>query len=218
MTEVKKLSNNKEVLAYLAEKFPACFSLDGEAKPLKIGIFEDLAKQLEDDESVSKTRLRTALRHYTNSWRYLRAMKQGAARVDLTGEPVSTVDEEQQTHAAEALAQSKAAAAERKKAAPAKPRATPQRARVPKPNKAAEKPAGETKALAKRASKKVAQPKLQAAEKANLRVGQKVQVKAGKQPIAGEVVEVDRNDVVVQLHNGLTVKVTVDAIFLAQQE
>ncbi|MGQ4275890.1 RNA chaperone ProQ [Pseudidiomarina sp. E22-M8] len=218
MTEVKKLSNNKEVLAYLAEKFPACFSLDGDAKPLKIGIFEDLAKQLEDDESVSKTRLRTALRHYTNSWRYLRAMKKGAERVDLAGEPVSTVDEEQQTHAAEALAQSKAAAAERKKAATATAPTPPQRAKVPNRNKTATKPSGDSKAPAKRASRKVSKPKLQAADKASLRIGQRVQVKAGKQPIAGEVVEVDRNDVVVQLHNGLTVKVTVDAIFLTQQE
>ncbi|CAB0149975.1 RNA chaperone ProQ [Pseudidiomarina piscicola] len=216
MSEVKKLSNNKEVIGYLAEKFPACFSLEGDAKPLKIGIFEDLAKQLEDDEALSKTRLRTALRHYTNSWRYLRAMKKGAERVDLNGEAVSTVDEEQQTHAAEALAQSKAAAAERKKAAaPSAPRANARRAKVPgkaEGAKASHKPAR------KKPAKKPAQPKLQAADSASLQAGQKVQVKAGKQPVAGEVVEIDRNDVVVQLHNGLTVKVAVEAIFLAQQE
>ena len=36
--EVKRIST-KEIIAYLAEKFPACFSTDGHAKPLKIGIF-----------------------------------------------------------------------------------------------------------------------------------------------------------------------------------
>lgn len=218
MSEVKKLSNNKEVLAYLAEKFPACFSLEGDAKPLKIGIFEDLAKQLEDDEAVSKTRLRTALRHYTNSWRYLRAMKQGAERVDLSGTAVSSVDEEQQKHAAEALAQSKAAAAERKKAANPAPRANARRAKVPAKSAPGTKSPAVKQPAAKRKSAKPAAPKLTAADSAKLSVGQKVQVKAGKQPVPGEVVEVDRNDVVVQLHNGLTVKVTVDAIFLAQQE
>ncbi|MDX1269394.1 MAG: ProQ/FINO family protein, partial [Oceanisphaera sp.] len=30
-------------MAYLAECFPKCFVATGEAKPLKIGIFQDLA-------------------------------------------------------------------------------------------------------------------------------------------------------------------------------
>ena len=214
MTEVKKLTNNKEVLAYLAAKFPACFSLEGDAKPLKIGIFEELAQRLEDDESVSKTRLRTALRHYTNSWRYLRAMKAGGERIDLDGKAVGPVEEEHQTHAAEALAESQAAAAERKKKAQAEQRATaPKRNKAPK-QKLTSKP----KVTSKRKPKQAPQPKLQAAQSDDLRVGQKVQVKAGKQPVAGEIIERDRNDVVVQLHNGLTVKVATDAIFVAQQE
>ncbi len=44
MTE--KLKNSKEVIAYIAECFPKCFTLEGEAKPLKIGIFQDLAERL----------------------------------------------------------------------------------------------------------------------------------------------------------------------------
>lgn len=211
MSEVKKLSNNKEVLAYLAEKFPACFSLNGDAKPLQVGIFEELAKRLEDDEAVSKTRLRTALRHYTNSWRYLRAMKAGGQRIDLDGNEVGAVEEEHQQHAAEELAKSKAEVAERKKQAdkaarPANSKPT---------NAAAKKKVAVPK---RRPAKKPAAPKLEAADEAQLRVGQRVQVKAGKQPVAGEIVEKDRNDVVVQLHNGLTVKVKADAIFIAKQE
>ena len=42
------------------EKFPLCFIAEGEAKPLKIGLFQDLAEALKDDEHVSKTQLRQA--------------------------------------------------------------------------------------------------------------------------------------------------------------
>ena len=32
----QKLTNTKDIIAYLAEKFPLCFILEGEARPLKI--------------------------------------------------------------------------------------------------------------------------------------------------------------------------------------
>ena len=71
MDNPQKFSNSKEVINFLSESFPACFSVTGEAKPLKIGIFQDLAERLKEEERVSKTLLRSSLRHYTNSWRYL---------------------------------------------------------------------------------------------------------------------------------------------------
>ena len=74
----------KEVIAYLAQKFPLCFSLEGEAKPLKVGLFQDLAEALADDETVSKTQLRQVLRAYTMSWRYLACCQENAVRVGLT--------------------------------------------------------------------------------------------------------------------------------------
>ena len=43
----QKLTNTKDIIAYLAEKFPLCFILEGEAKPLKIGLFQDLAEALQ---------------------------------------------------------------------------------------------------------------------------------------------------------------------------
>lgn len=218
MSEVKKLSNNKEVIAYLAEKFPACFTIEGDAKPLKIGIFDDLAARLADDDAVSKTRLRTALRHYTNSWRYLRAMKAGGERIDLDGHSVAKVEEEHQTHAAEALEQSRAAVAERKKAAakankPTAPKRTTAKSSVRKDTKS-----NKPNTASARKVNKAPTPKLQAVTSSQLQTGQKVQVKAGQKPVPGEIIELDRNDVVVQLHNGLTVKVSAEAIFVAQQE
>lgn len=106
--------STKEVVAYLAEKFPACFSLEGEAKPLKKGIFQELAEALAGDEKISKTLLRQVLRNYTNSWRYLVACQANVARVGLQGEEVDIVTEEEATHAAETLATAKAVVAERK--------------------------------------------------------------------------------------------------------
>ena len=86
METIQKFANSKEVIAFLAERFPKCFSLEGEAKPLKIGIFQDLALLLSEEERVSKTLLRSTLRHYTNSWRYLESVVEGVSRINLDGE------------------------------------------------------------------------------------------------------------------------------------
>lgn len=110
----KTAPSTKEVIAYLAGKFPHCFILDGEVKPLKIGLFQDLAVALEGDEFVSKTSLRHALRAYTMSWRYLSACQIGAVRVGIQGEEAGEVDVQQAEHAAQTLAEAKAAFAERK--------------------------------------------------------------------------------------------------------
>ncbi len=114
--ETQKLSNNKEIIAYLAEKFPLCFSLEGEAKPIKIGLFQDLAEALKDDPKVSKTQLRYALRQYTSNWRYLHGCKEGAVRVDLQGNPAGVLEQEHVQHAAQQLADAKAKLAEKRAA------------------------------------------------------------------------------------------------------
>ncbi|MDP5291964.1 RNA chaperone ProQ [Oceanimonas sp. CHS3-5] len=107
MENSEKLKNSKEVIAYLAERFPECFIAAGEAKPLKIGIFQDLAERMADDPKVSKTLLRTALRQYTSSWRYLHGLKAGMSRVDLDGNPCGELTQEHVDHAKQALKDSK---------------------------------------------------------------------------------------------------------------
>lgn len=206
MSEPEKLTKSKDVIAYLAEQFPNCFSLKGDAKPLKIGIFEDLAQRLEEDEKVSKTRLRTALRHYTNSWRYLYSVKVGEARVDLDGEEAEKVTEEHQQHAQESLKESKAKAAERAKEKNAAKPSSPAKKKKPETTKPS-KP----KTVKKKAKPQV---KLEEVELSKLSVGQQVQVKAGNQPMTGTITELDKNDVQVQLANGLSMKVKADKIFL----
>lgn len=113
-TQQKTALPLKEVIAYLCEKFPNCFIAEGEAKPLKIGLFQELAVALEGDEKVSKTSLRQALRNYTMSWRYLHACRDGAVRVGLNGEEAGVVDTQQAEHAAQTLAEAKAAYAQRR--------------------------------------------------------------------------------------------------------
>ncbi|MBT1136468.1 hypothetical protein JR040_38010, partial [Pseudomonas sp. PAH14] len=48
-------------MAFLAERFPHCFSAEGEARPLKIGIFQDLVDRVAGEMNLSKTQLRSAL-------------------------------------------------------------------------------------------------------------------------------------------------------------
>lgn len=67
MENQPKLNSSKEVIAFLAERFPHCFSAEGEARPLKIGIFQDLVERVGGEMNLSKTQLRSALRLYTSA-------------------------------------------------------------------------------------------------------------------------------------------------------
>jgi len=102
-----ELKNSKEIIAYLSNHFPKCFIIDGEAKPLKIGIFQDIVEKLSNNEQFSKTKLRVALRSYTMSWRYLHCLKDGSNRVDLEGNFCDIVTSQQAEHALAELKESK---------------------------------------------------------------------------------------------------------------
>ncbi|NBI42095.1 RNA chaperone ProQ [[Haemophilus] felis] len=202
MTDVQKLTNNKEIIAYLAEKFPLCFSVAGEAKPLKIGLFQELAEALKDDERVSKTQLRQAIRAYTNNWRYLHACREGAERVDLQGQPCGVIEQEQAEHAATQLAESKAKVTE-KKAAEKALNANKKRPRfVKKENKT-------------NVAKSVRKDKinLTAVDFSQLTEGSLVKVKVGDKANNAVVVELSKESARVQLNNGLIISVTPDRLF-----
>jgi ProP effector len=226
MNDVTKLSTSKDILAYLAEQFPACFVLTGATQPLKIGIFDDLAARLADDPKVSKTRLRSAVRHYTNSWRYLRCIKVGSERLDLDGKAAGLVEASHADHAQQQLAEAKAQLADKKAAntSQADPAAQPDKNakahRSKRAQPARSNPSGAAKARTSVATPQPAAPKpsLKPAAAADLKVGQLVQVKVANNTVSGQITEIDRNDLQVQLHNGLTVKVQYDAVYLAKQE
>lgn len=196
MENTEKLKNSKEVIAYVAECFPKCFTLEGEAKPLKIGIFQDLAERLSDDPKVSKTQLRAALRQYTSSWRYLHGVKPGAVRVDLDGNPAGELDEEHVEHAKAALAESKAKVQARRKEQAQKAReegkAKPKAKKAQQPRRQAPK--------APKVEKPVETRALNADE---FIAGKEVNVNMGKGNMAATIVEINKEDVRVQLPNGL---------------
>ena len=198
MENTEKLKNSKEVIAYIAECFPKCFTLEGEAKPLKIGIFQDLAERLNDDPKVSKTQLRAALRQYTSSWRYLHGVKPGAVRVDLDGNSAGELDEEHVVHAKTALAESKAKVQARRKEQAqkareeAKPKSKPTTkktsAKRPQPNRSPK-------------NTKPAETRILNADE--VKVGNQINVNMGKGNMAATIVEINKEDVRVQLANGL---------------
>ncbi|GJH42118.1 RNA chaperone ProQ [Pasteurella canis] len=206
MSELQKLTNNKDIIAYLVEKFPLCFSLEGEAKPLKIGLFQDLAEALKDDERVSKTQLRQALRAYTSNWRYLHGCKLGAERIDLEGNACGVLEQEHVEHAATQLAQAKAKVAEKraaeKVAKPEKKRLT-QRTTEGKTVKTERKPKPVRKSRIK----------LNTIDFSTLQKDDVVKVKVGGNPKNAIVLEVVKESARVQLDNGLVISVSAEHLF-----
>lgn len=211
MENIEKLTTSKQVVAYLAERFPLCFILEGEAKPLKIGIFQDLAARLADDEKVSKTQLRAALRLYTSSWRYLYGVKENAVRIDLDGQESGVVDAEHVAHAKTALAESKAKVAERRKQQPAK-KAVKNADSVEKHSSNPNKPAFKTTKprSSRQKNTKLTNEPLRKTTKLALEdiiVGKTVNVSMGTRDMPATIVEVHKDDVRIRLTNGLTMVV-----------
>ncbi|TKI08210.1 RNA chaperone ProQ [Martelella alba] len=229
MENQPKLNSNKEVIAFLAERFPLCFTAEGEARPLKIGIFADLVARVQGEERVSKTQLRSALRLYTSSWRYLYGIKLGAQRVDLDGNPCGELEAQHVEHARKQLEEAKArvqqqrAAQQAKKreqnehahSAPRRPAANPAdaersrkvpdesafRPRKPRP---ANRPKGERPSRDAKETPKVAPlPQASVVDISKLQIGQAVKIKVGKDPMEATVTEIAKEGVRVQLSSGM---------------
>jgi ProP effector len=215
--EVKRIST-KEIIAYLAEKFPACFSMEGHAKPLKIGIFQDLAEKLIDDETVSKTRLRQALRHYTSSWRYLKAIKVGSFRIDIDGNDSAEIDQEQADYASKTLKESQEKFGN--KNAKDKVAKKPYKSNASKGTKPVKKDSTDNSRKekfnavksTKRAAPKAA-VKLKPVETSNVVVGKHIKVQLGQSSMDAVITEASGNDVSVQLNSGMVVKTQIKNIF-----
>ncbi|HBX15115.1 MAG TPA: RNA chaperone ProQ [Leclercia adecarboxylata] len=218
MENQPKLNSSKEVIAFLAERFPQCFSAEGEARPLKIGIFQDLVERVEGEMNLSKTQLRSALRLYTSSWRYLYGIKAGATRVDLDGNSCGVLDEQHVEHARKQLEEAKARvqaqraeqqAKKREAAAANGQEETPRRERKPRPaprrkENTERKPRAEQPAAkAPRAPRE--EPRHTPVSDINvLNVGQSLKVKAGNNAMDATVLEITKDGVRVQLTSGLS--------------
>lgn len=200
MENTEKFTNNKQIIAFLTEQFPLCFTAgSASAKPLKIGIFQELAVRLENETRVSKTQLRGALRQYTLSWRYLHCIKVALKRIDLDGKEGDEVSKEHAEYALKTLKESKNKAFANKKKIDADkaPKQSPKKVSLPNRNK---KTAVEKEPVEDLSNYKVA-------VHTELKVSQTVKILLGKSPVSAIVVEIMKDDVQVQLDSGMTVKV-----------
>ena len=91
-----------DALGWLTENFPKAFDNTSSIQPLKIGIMHDILAYAERAESagISKSKLRQAVVVFTRRIDYLACIKAREMRVDLEGNPVVLVSEEEAEHAA----------------------------------------------------------------------------------------------------------------------
>ncbi|EOC0206833.1 RNA chaperone ProQ [Cronobacter dublinensis] len=215
MENQPKLNSSKEVIAFLAERFPQCFSAEGEARPLKIGIFQDLVERVEGEMNLSKTQLRSALRLYTSSWRYLYGIKAGATRVDLDGNPCGVLEEQHVEHARKQLEEAKARVQAQRAEQQAKKReaagaegeenGAERRERKPRRKENAErKPRPAKPAAAKTPRPAREERHTPVSDITALSVGQAIKVKAGNNAMDATVQEITKDGVRVQLTSGMS--------------
>ena len=84
--------NRKNACDWLKTTFPESF---GKSLPLKVGIFEDIKAYTAEDKPALIW-CRRALRLHTARFSYLRKLKDGAERVDLSGKPCGLAAKETQ--------------------------------------------------------------------------------------------------------------------------
>lgn len=205
-----KPSTSKEIIAFLATKFPACFSVEGQAVPLKVGVFQEIAAQLTEEDGVSKTRLRQALRHYTSSWRYLKSIKVGVQRLDLTGEKVADITQDEADYAAKTLLESQEKFGKKAKKPVSKVDATKGDKKEATSKRKTFKNVKSTKQVSKPKPVKV---ELKPIEESAIKAGNNIKVKLGNSPMDAVITEVEGNDVFVQLASGMVIKTQVENIF-----
>lgn len=233
-----KIKDVKQIIIYLSKQFPKCFTAEGEAQPLKIGIFRELAQRVEPEGLVSRTQLRQALRRYTSSWRYLKSIARGGERIDLDGVAGDKVEQDHIDHAKEELEQSKAKFEQSRKMLKDKKvyKKTQKETgesgkKQAKFSNGKQRAAGQSYVTSKTANAKDAKTsakkssrkhdkKAPAVELSPLteqlnKPGTPVLVKLGQSPMPGVIQEVAKGTIHVQLNSGMVVKTTFEKIFLA---
>lgn len=90
----------RQALLWLSSTFPQVFNTSLSIQPLKIGILNDILAHQPVDLGISKSKIREALREFTRRVEYLTCLKAREMRVDLQGNPVEMVSEEEAKQAA----------------------------------------------------------------------------------------------------------------------
>ena len=96
-----KIAKN-QALIWLAAHFPRAFDNTVLIQPLKLGIMTDILAHADKaaESGISKSKLREAVVIFTRRIDYLACLKAREMRVDLDGNPVTSVTEEEANHAA----------------------------------------------------------------------------------------------------------------------
>ena len=216
MDTQSELTGSKTIIAYLANQFPKCFTTEGEVKPLKIGIFQDIIDRLGDNIQLSKTKLRLALRVYTASWRYLYSVKEGASRIDLDGNVCEAVTNEQATHALELLKASKAKVKAQRETKNKEQLAPNSRTKKPAINKSGPKKAKSNVKRDATNNNRQSKPelKLNKAVAENLQVGNSVKVVLGSKPVSAIISNIEKEHIKVKVSSGMELTVTIEHIYM----
>ena len=101
--QAKKTRN--EALIWLAKTFPSAFDNTVSIQPLKLGIMADILAYEEQAAAagISKSKLREAVVIFARRLDYLTCLKAREMRIDLEGNPVASVTEEEANRAADKI-------------------------------------------------------------------------------------------------------------------
>ncbi|MBT2801089.1 ABC transporter substrate-binding protein [Halomonas sp. ISL-56] len=125
--ETAKAPSPHALLNQWYERYPKAF-FKGHTKPLKIGIHQELAEREEWPNKL----IRRALANYVNLPRYIKAVREGAERVDLDGQSAGKVDKEAALHASQKRGDQKAVGQPKKGQSNSSPAAKKPRIVAPK--------------------------------------------------------------------------------------
>lgn len=214
----------KEALELLYVHFPKAFIKEGDCKPLKIGILEDLKPLIADIEGLSISKVRAAVRIYTTRLRYFYSVREGAMRVDLNGNEVEAVTAEHAEYARTRFTEINA----KRPSKPKKPQGRPF-------NKGGKRPFnkdgqdgerrggfnrnnnGQRRNFNRDGQGYNNQRNFEPAKESDIRVGRVVFVSTERSYVKGTVAEeLHGGNVSVTLTNGLPVNIPLSRVFLGQ--
>ncbi|WP_419419904.1 ProQ/FinO family protein [Legionella sp. D16C41] len=91
-----------EALLWLAATFPQAFDSTTRIRPLKAGIMTDILQHIAKagEIGISRSKIREAVVLFTRRLDYLICLKAKEMRIDLNGNPIEPVTEEEAEHAA----------------------------------------------------------------------------------------------------------------------
>jgi len=104
---MSKIENPVDVLEILKTELPKCFRRGDEKLPLAIGIHASVLKHFESDERFDAKTLKKAIGLYCIGGEYINSIAEGAPRIDIKGNPVSSVQKPEEEYALKVLTERK---------------------------------------------------------------------------------------------------------------